>query len=755
MNLSHENNRGVGDLVLTNYGGTDSAAGASGLGILGNLNHLPEEMRERRQWCVAGASKAPLSMAHGKLFSASVTQPEQWMDFDTAVRVAWDHKDLVTTHTIAKPGNPERTITQTGLHLGYVLHESDPFACIDLDVKDQANAPDEPELWTTPAQYELFKSIVAHLNSYTEMSRSGKGIHIWVMGKVGKGLKREGVELYSQERFIICTGNVISDKDIEPRQEMLNNMASQMRRPDNSIQLEEVESDLEDLEIIDKLMNAVNRDKFNELCRGDWKGMGYPSQSEADLALMSMFCFHSKSNEQCRRLFRMTELGKREKAIKNDVNLNRTLRVVRGRMAQEQHAIKHGETIAARLLANWQAEGRGAQHSSGVTTDLSAFSTVSSDRSGAELLNELSVDWFGDVDADVSDIIAGLVADEDVTLLGGHGGVGKSFLTLQMACAVATGHPVLNHGTRQNRVLYYSAEDGKKRLIRRLKSMTEAFAYDRHTLKQNLVVVDASELEPLYGESAQNVGDAQRPHVMKILGPRADFRNLQKMVEVFDPQLLIVDGASDTFDGNEIARRDVRAFIKLLRRVHPHRKIGVLVTVHIDRASARGSVSNDDGYAGSGQWHNSCRRRMYLQVRKEKGEGGEEIGEKIMLRVMKNQDGAPVPDMEVERGPYGLWRLAAQGESLQSDTVGADQGEALLALIADYYQQGIYISASLANNSTTGVYPTLSGDKSFPTGLGKGRTAMLVRQLERERRLLKEKYRRIGGGEAERWKVAE
>lgn len=162
------------------------------------------------------------------------------------------------------------------------------------------------------------------------------------------------------------------------------------------------------------------------------------------------------------------------------------------------------------------------------------------------------------------------------------------------------------------------------------------------------------------------------------------------------------DGASDTFDGNEIARKDVRAFIKLLRQVHPHRKIGILVTVHIDRASARGSISNDDGYAGSGQWHNSCRRRMYLQLKKEKNDDGEEIGEKIMLRIMKNQDGPPISDMELQRGPHGLWQLAAPFQDDEFDSAKPDHSETLLKLIAEYYERQIYISTSLAPNSSAG-----------------------------------------------------
>ncbi len=313
----------------------------------------------------------------------------------------------------------------------------------------------------------------------------------------------------------------------------------------------------------------------------------------------------------------------------------------------------------------------------------------------AQTLARMSVDWEGDDDADVPDIVEGLVADEDVTLLGGHGGVGKSFLALQMACAVALGEAILGCKTRQSRVLYYSAEDGRKRLKRRLRRVTETFDYDTEGLRGNLLVLDASEVEPLYGEEVRDVaGSATRPHFMKHLGDTETFRSLRSMVETFDPQFVIIDGASDTFDGNEIARREVRGFIKSLRSIHPNRKIGVMLLVHIDRASARGYSSNDDGYAGSAQWHNSCRRRMYLQQQIEKDDDdGSVISETFLLRVMKNTDGQPIPDMELSRGAFGLWQR--QGVSFGGGLAGSPEPDPK-TVIAQLIRETMTEASSLA-----------------------------------------------------------
>lgn len=278
---------------------------------------LPAELKYLRQWCVAGANKAPLSVdPDGKLFNASVTQPSQWMDFNTAAQVAFAN----------------------GYDIGFVLHESDPYSCIDLDVKDAQNCPDKPELWTTPEQFDLFYRIMLGFDSYAEASRSGKGLHIWVRGNIGKGVRRDGVEIYSQERFIICTGSVVQDKPVRDCQPMLLNMASQMRPKEQAVDfaLQELEQDEDDWSVLVRAVNAGNADKFCGLWLGQWEMMGFPSQSEADLALMSMLTFYSPSNAQCRRLFRDSALGKREKAVKDDRYINRTLATIRSREAREK-----------------------------------------------------------------------------------------------------------------------------------------------------------------------------------------------------------------------------------------------------------------------------------------------------------------------------------------------------------------------------------------------------------------------------------
>jgi hypothetical protein len=426
-----------------------------------------------------------------------------------------------------------------------MLHESDPFACIDLDVKDE----------TTEADVHRFRSIIENLDSYTERSRSGRGWHIFVAANIGEGRRRDGVEVYSRERFMICTGDVVRDRPVVERQEMLTNMVLRMQRSAfTQVPLQDGPELDSDADIFERARSAANGDSFVALFEGNFDRIGHTDHSRADMALITKLAFYTRSNAQLKRLFLASALGQRDKAQRRKDYVDRTIRAVRALTANGPTA-EHGREMALAIIGA-ALQRRLVPTSPAMSDDVDL------------LLDQLSIDWDTDDDAEVPDIVEGLVADEEVTLLGGHGGVGKGFLALQIACATALGESILGCSTRQSRVMYYSAEDGRKRLTRRLRRVVDLFDYDAEALRQNLCVLDASEIEPLYGERLEHSPDGKR--FAKVQGAGPDFDNLRRMVETFDPQLVIIDGASDTFDGNEIARREVRAFIKLLRRVHRH-----------------------------------------------------------------------------------------------------------------------------------------------------------------------------------------
>lgn len=296
---------------------------------------LPQELRERKQWAVAGPSKQPMAPGPNGLYQISVTNPNQWLSFEEAAAAAY----------------------AAGTGIGYILHESDPYTCIDLDVVDADTQAAKGEAvdaskWTTQAQFNRFYKIMQAFDTYSESSQSGKGLHIWLRGVVGVGVKRDGVEVYSRERFMISTGAVVLPNLIKANQELLDVLLREIRGPQEQTlsELQELEEEEGDEEIINKAMNAGNGEKFNDLCCGQWQKYGFPSQSEADLALMSIFTFYSKSNDQCRRLFRMSSLGKREKAAKDNRYLDYTLRIIRTRQAREDHMHEHGARITSQLL---------------------------------------------------------------------------------------------------------------------------------------------------------------------------------------------------------------------------------------------------------------------------------------------------------------------------------------------------------------------------------------------------------------------
>jgi hypothetical protein len=211
----------------------------------------------------------------------------------------------------------------TGLYIGFVLTAEDPFTIIDLD-----NKAEDP---ATPEELERHKQIFeAFADTYAELSVSGRGVHIVCRGQVPHGAKRDKVEVYSSARYMICTGQVLRDAPIIDHQPLLNLLFQEVSRNghhEDYPELEEWSSDISDATLVEVASTAANADKFNKLCAGDWQGE-YPSQSEADFALLSILAFYTRSNDQVKRVFRMTGLGKREKAWRNDY-LDMCLRKIR------------------------------------------------------------------------------------------------------------------------------------------------------------------------------------------------------------------------------------------------------------------------------------------------------------------------------------------------------------------------------------------------------------------------------------------
>ncbi len=177
--------------------------------------------------------------------------------------------------------------------LGFVF--TPPYIGIDYD--DVRN-PYTGEVTTNVcADIEL-------LESYTEISPSGTGLHVICKGTIPGDKRRiEGFEIYSEGRFFTITG-----ERIEGTPTTINSNQSSIERVYRErFGLSRVDSPLhsDDL-IIELCKRGKSSTKFSELWDGDIAG--YPSQSEADLALIGIISFFTDNRDQIDRIFRRSKL---------------------------------------------------------------------------------------------------------------------------------------------------------------------------------------------------------------------------------------------------------------------------------------------------------------------------------------------------------------------------------------------------------------------------------------------------------------
>lgn len=147
---------------------------------------IPEELKALPQWvCCWDNSKIPMRAFERK--AASSVDPESWADFDTAVAsVEAGYYD----------------------HIGFVFADTGIVGIdIDCGFEDGFLSP-------------LCADIIHACQSYTERSKSGRGVHILLKGNLpfyGKN-NRAGVEIYRSRRFFVTTGKALLYRDLVENQ---------------------------------------------------------------------------------------------------------------------------------------------------------------------------------------------------------------------------------------------------------------------------------------------------------------------------------------------------------------------------------------------------------------------------------------------------------------------------------------------------------------------------------------------------------
>jgi putative DNA primase/helicase len=142
--------------------------------------NIPDELKARPQWVMWHAvgekpDKVPYSARTGR--KASSTDLLTWSTFEEAAE-AYENGEYAG--------------------LGFVFCSGDPYTGIDLD--DCVSEDGEIAGWAL--------EIVRYFDSYTELSATGRGLHIVIRGDIPNRRKGD-VEVYSSKRFFTVTGHIV------------------------------------------------------------------------------------------------------------------------------------------------------------------------------------------------------------------------------------------------------------------------------------------------------------------------------------------------------------------------------------------------------------------------------------------------------------------------------------------------------------------------------------------------------------------
>lgn len=191
-------------------------------------------------------------------------------------------------------------------------------------------------------------------------------------------------------------------------------------------------------------------------------------------------------------------------------------------------------------------------------------------------------------------VLPGLIRST-VGLISGAGGIGKSFLTFQLAISIASGHLINVHNAYDNKqtlarkVLWLTAEDDKDILHHRLHSIANA---KLHANKQDLAnALSYISLFPTVGTNFSLIDfDGAATENMQIL---------HKIIQKEKPEIIFIDTLRRFHDSDENDNGRMSSVLKSFESIAKSYSCAVVLVHHENKSGLNNSDANQSAIRGA------------------------------------------------------------------------------------------------------------------------------------------------------------
>jgi hypothetical protein len=301
--------------------------------------------------------------------------------------------------------------------------------------------------------------IIFALNSYAERSPSGKGHHVIVKASLnGGGRHPAGIGVFQTDRFFYCTGEHVTGTPttIEERQDKLEEVIEAFlpaREVCTAVPTSRKPVALDDRELLERMFASKSGEKIRRLWEGDTSG--YPSQSEADLALLTHLAFWTNRDVgRMESLFRGSGLY-REEGPQKPKGVGYLARTIETAIAATpegyRQPIPKPETVSEKVEETASPPAREGSREATFSrfpdvgkTEGEKVATTAPSALLVELVFQSAADFAAE-DEPNAEMVLGIDDDDAAFVAGGtvvvfgKGGGGKTTLVTDIACHVATG----------------------------------------------------------------------------------------------------------------------------------------------------------------------------------------------------------------------------------------------------------------------------------------------------------------------------